>query len=78
MICRECREEGLKSKVYIKNSIPHTGKIEWFYDEDGNYHIHDESAVYTHYKCSNGHKIRKKFPATFCLSCDFGEEEELK
>lgn len=75
MICKECQEQGLKSKVYSRGtmSTAMSGGLP-FWDEEGVLHIHDGNWVTTGYQCSNGHNwtTRNHRP---CPSCDYGKEE---
>ena len=56
MICSECLELGLKSKVYVGCGSTTLAYSEPFYDEDGRYHNHNPNITTTEYSCSNGHK----------------------
>ena len=55
MFCPECEKQGLKSKVYIKDT---SGTLVYhapFFDEDGRYHNHDSNIYTIDYRCSNRH-----------------------
>ena len=61
MICPECKEQGLKSKIYQHGMGSTT--LMWcppFYDEDGQHHNHDSNTTTQGYRCSNGHEWVKK------------------
>lgn len=55
MICKQCQERGLKSRVYAGATGTTTMYCTSFYDEEGNYHRHDTNTSTTSYTCSNGH-----------------------
>ena len=72
MICSECKEQGLKSKVYPGTS---SATLMWcppFYDEEGNFHNHDANTITSEYSCSNGHSWTESSHGT-CW-CGWGEE----
>lgn len=56
MICPECQESGLKSKVVVGASMTTLMYFPPFYDESGRFHCHDANVTTTSYECSNGHK----------------------
>lgn len=60
MICPECKEQGLKSKVYPGMSMTTAMFCQPFYDEEGNLHHHDFNTTTTEYSCSNGHHWTEK------------------
>lgn len=55
VICPECKEQGLKSKVYIGASTATLMGVTRFYDGEGNHHCHDPNTTTTSYVCTNGH-----------------------
>ena len=58
-VCPVCQAQGKKSRVPIPGqSTTLAAKGEdggEFWDEHGDFHIHDENRITLHYKCSNGH-----------------------
>ncbi len=70
MICPNCKEKGLKSKVYIDNSESTLLRYAPFYDEEGEYHSHSKHIITSDFSCSNGHRWSKKREDFFCPSCD--------
>ena len=56
MFCPGCKEQGLKSKIYVGASTTTLLGFTPFYDEEGNYHCHDPNTITTSYSCSNGHR----------------------
>ena len=57
MICPECQERGMRSRVYIMQSLTTLVHAVPYYDEDGNYHAYDPNATVCSYECSQGHKF---------------------
>lgn len=56
MICQDCRNSGLRSRVYIQDSFYDLQvSQDRFFDEDGRWHVHDENETKTTYKCTRGH-----------------------
>lgn len=55
MKCKECEKLGLKSKVYSSTKAVTCMGSSPFYDENGKYHYHDMTTIFTDYQCSNGH-----------------------
>lgn len=56
MICTQCKEKGLSSKISIGNSQTTCLGSLPSYDENGVYHSNDPNTTTTNYECSNGHK----------------------
>ena len=71
MKCKECIDEGKKSKVFPGGSSCTLMYCAPFYDEDGNYHHHDSNTTTTDYSCSNGHRWVVSSQGQ-CGSCDWG------
>ena len=67
MICPECKEQGLKSKVFYNGGTVTLMYFQPWYDEDGVYHHHDGNTHTNSYNCSNRHswttKTKSKCPA---------------
>ena len=60
MICKICKEQGLKSNVYGGDfGITTAMYCEPYYDEDGKRHHHDMNGTSSDYRCSNGHSFYK-------------------
>lgn len=56
MICPQCKELGLKSRVYASPRMRTPFLYcELFYDEEGQSHTHDRNTTTTSYRCSQGH-----------------------
>lgn len=78
MICPICRERNLKSKVYIGSSKLNTIMGSAYYDEEGIYHFHGNSATTTNYNCSNRHSFSvttKMACPAYPNKCDHAGEE---
>ena len=60
MICPKCKEQELKSGVFPGISTRTLVYCAPFYDESGNYHIHDSNITTTGYRCTNGHEWSDK------------------
>ncbi len=79
MKCQKCIDANLKSRVFI---IGPTGKMkdvvpnatpsdrQQFFDEDGNFHRHDENRHLVSFECSLGHKFEEVFK-TDCGKCEW-------
>jgi len=68
MICEECKKEGLESRVYTGMCSKLMAYYEPFYDENGQYHLHDANVKTQHYYCSNEHEWREKSMKS-CPTC---------
>ena len=68
MICNECRQNNLRSKVYIMDSFYDLIESQdRFFDEDGRWHCHDTNATTIQYKCSNNHEwTQVKYASCWC------------
>lgn len=70
MICDKCKEEGLKSTVWPGSTMSTAMSINRYYDEDGNYHLHDGNVSSSSFSCSNGHswsvKTKSRCPSVQC------------
>lgn len=73
MICKECKEQGLKSTVTSMGSG--STLLGWnpFYDEEGVFHSHNPNRITDYYKCSNRHHFSVVGKAP-CPNCDYGKE----
>ena len=69
MICPECKEQGLKSKVFQDQSRTTLICAETFWDEEGEYHIHDPNVTTTEYHCSNEHHRELESVTKLCPAC---------
>lgn len=72
MKCPVCQEKGLKSNVYPGGGQSTLMGFTPYYDEEGNYHIHDPNTITFSYSCSLGHKW-KEVSKKECPSCEYGE-----
>ena len=57
MTCPECEANGLKSRVYSNGGSRTLMGFRTYYDEDGEYHIHDPNHFGESYDCSEGHSF---------------------
>lgn len=56
MKCPECEKEGKVSKLYVDGIFKTcAGGSQYYYDEDGNYHIHDINRATQRSHCTLGH-----------------------
>jgi len=69
MKCPQCERGGLRSKVYSRGGTMTLMYYPSFYDEDGNYHVHDSNHRDARYTCSNGHKWWVELPPLSCPTC---------
>jgi hypothetical protein len=77
MICLECKEQGLKSKVYNLGEESTTVGYLPFRDEDGNQHHHDGNRITVQYRCSKGHNwTGEKYNTCWCGWTSAPEQEE--
>lgn len=67
VLCPECVENGLKSKVYLLGGYTTDVYCAPFYDEEGTYHFHLRNRFL---RCSNGHEW-PEFVHNRCPSCDW-------
>lgn len=72
-ICEECHLLGQKSRVtqgYSRStlSMPHS-----YWDEEGDFHTHNNNVTTTEYRCSKGHVWVGKTS----LSCPQGDEHPV-
>ena len=56
MICEQCREHGLKSKVFPGMTFVTAMSWQAYYDEEGQYVNNDPNIHTTDYRCSNRHR----------------------
>lgn len=54
--CPTCREQGLKSSVYMLSCQTTLLAGYAYWDENGTYHYHNPNKTTCHYRCSNGHE----------------------
>jgi len=72
MKCKECINEGKKSRISPGMSSTTLAYYQPYYDEDGKYHHHDANITTTEYSCSNGHRWSENTSGHPCLNCDWG------
>jgi len=74
MKCKECQEQGLKSKI-LESGLSFTTcmGVQHFWDEEGREHHHDPNFTRTSFKCSNGHSWSSRTFVRLCLAsiCDW-------
>lgn len=68
MKCEECIKLKKKSKVFERVGSSTLMNIISFYDEQGQYHYHDNNIYTKNYECSNGHSFstHTKHSCPFC------------
>lgn len=67
MICEECKNQGLKSRVHEEYTSKSLMFNQVYYDEEGKHHHHDMNTLTTYYACSNGHNfVKKQKPVWLC------------
>jgi len=62
MICKKCESENRKSTISIRNCPVTDLVIDQYYDQDGEYHIHDPNRIISALICSNGHVWDEEIP----------------
>lgn len=75
MKCPVCQEKKLTSYVYPGAMVSTLLGFTPFYDEKGDYHIHNPNRTTVTYTCSNGHKWKVQQKSE-CPSCSYGDEPE--
>lgn len=81
MKCPTCVNQNKTSKIFLSKPQLQKpdGDIEHYYDEDGNYHIHDETMVVQTYSCTNNHSWSvKSFHKCPVKTCEFNDKIEEK
>jgi len=70
LLCPGCVEEGLKSTVSHETRAHYLMAWRPYWDEEGDYHVHDPNSHASWFRCSNGHvwPIPNLCPAE---DCDF-------
>lgn len=80
MICPECESQGLKSILRRDDAFFQSAiyRLEYYWDEDGNYHNHDDAPNICFWYCSNGHKLKSVYYRP-CPECGYiaGETKDL-
>lgn len=71
MFCKRCNQNGVKSTIEVVSM--HDSKIRPFYDESGQYHIHDSSLLGESYRCSKGHEWSSEGKKYVCW-CGWGKD----
>lgn len=68
IICRKCRDRGLRSFVHERAGGTRTLLACFpYYDEKGREHIHDHNRITSKYECSNGHRFKiKSYEECWC------------
>lgn len=69
LICQECKSEGFSSKVFEGYATSTTVFCRPFYDEGGDYHMHDSNMYRMEYSCSRGHNWVEVKPRKECPAC---------
>lgn len=77
MTCPICLEEGIKSTAQTNGQMTTLLSYPGFHDEDGKYHKHDDNAVTTVGKCSNGHVFSYRYKNS-CWCGWEGKQAEYK
>ena len=58
MKCPACVDEGKRSIIRTDGPGSLTAMFgDYYYDEDGNYHVHDPNITTTRLVCSRGHRL---------------------
>jgi len=70
MICPICKEQDMKSHVFIINtSSENTGEVFQYFDEEGKWHNHIDMITIIKYRCHNYHYFQKiEKPKCWCMS----------
>jgi hypothetical protein len=69
MKCATCEAAGQTSRVFEGEKRPRVqARAVKFFDEKGEYHVHDVTSVLTPFTCSNGHKW-EHHSAVRCPTC---------
>ena len=71
MMCPICVDQGTRSRVTPGDRFTTLMGHSPYYDEDGQYHIHDPNTVTVEYGCSHGHRWEEK-PRMVCGAPDCG------
>lgn len=71
--CPVCEKEGLRSYVYPGAMMSTLMGFTPYYDEAGNYHVHNPNRTTKTYTCSNDHKWSETEKGQ-CPSCDYGKD----
>jgi hypothetical protein len=68
MICNECKQNNLRSRVYILDSFYDLQEAQdRFFDEDGKWHVHDTNSITTKYRCTKNHEWSQvKYATCWC------------
>jgi len=74
MKCKQCASENKKSCVYSNGTSTTLMYYQPYYDENENYHYHDENKTTAHYSCSNGHQWNEIEPLKICYTCGWPNE----
>jgi len=68
MKCQKCQDEGLRSRLFVKQVDSPATSVQVYYDENGKLHQHDPVGMSTDYRCSNGHSWTA-YATPFCFNC---------
>lgn len=73
MICERCKQNGVKSTIDVFNT-KNLCEFKQFYDENGQFHLHDPHVFEADYRCSKGHQWSSKEKKYICW-CGWGKED---
>ena len=71
MICKACELNGVKSTIEVTSKQDLC--VRPYYDEEGQYHIHDPYLLGEAYKCSKGHEWKSEGTKYVCW-CGWGKD----
>jgi len=75
MICKQCQDQGTKSRVTPLGGTETLLGFNPYYDEEGRYHSHDPNTFTGRYKCSNDHEwIEQETTPCPAPSCDWNKK----
>jgi hypothetical protein len=75
MICKRCEQNGKKSKIMVITDKITSPTAVTYYDENGQFHIHDSNIFDGTYRCSNGHEWTSENKKYKCW-CGWEEKDE--
>lgn len=74
--CPFCEKEGKKSSLPIPGSTTTDIYCPPYFDEEGEYHNHDENWNTAIWECSLGHRFMRRTRSS-CPAGDFGGEDDI-
>ena len=79
MKCEECQKEGKKSFVNAGMGMSTCSGSAHYYDEEGEYHVHDMNTTSYLMTCSNGHSWQEHSEPHSCPAkgCVFNTLEQV-